>query len=280
MRQQTRAVRERGVRDVGTTPDPADALHNLRYNGPVVLEQLLRRLGRVVHARIELHQPRAFAPRRRRTRRRQDKRPCPAFMAAGSLLSRVDQAVHPCRLRLEVLLLEVVRIVRQPLQVVAVRRVVGVERRIDLARIALLEDSRVQAAEPVDRHARVRVDEHESVGLRQLRQRVVALHELVRALTVRRPLLRHRLVEARRRTTAAVPEQHDPRDARLPAQELDSRLDVERVPPRNQRPLRCCRTVDSSPAQGTRGWRAPSWQCVRGSWRCDQSEDRDVRGRP
>jgi hypothetical protein len=75
----------------------------------------------------------------------------------------------------------------------------------------------------------MRVHEDQSVGLRQAGEGVRAFDQLVRSLAVRRSGLGDRLVEARRRPAAAVAEQQHFRDARLPAQELDPRLDVEGV---------------------------------------------------
>src|ERR1700730_17539896 len=112
---------------------------------------------------------------------------------------------------------------------VAVRRIERIERRVDLLRIALIGHSGVEAAQTVHRHARVCVDQDEPVRLRQAVEAAVALDELAGAAAVARSLFGNRLVEARRRTAAAVAPQHDLRDARLLSQEFDARLNVERV---------------------------------------------------
>mgnify|MGYP003334145738 CR=1 FL=1 len=79
----------------------------------------------------------------------------------------VDDAVHARRLRREVALLEFGRIARSTLRVVAVARIEGIERGIDLRRIVLVEDGRVEAAQDGHREAGVRVGEDDAIGARQ-----------------------------------------------------------------------------------------------------------------
>jgi len=74
----------------------------------------------------------------------------------------------------------------------------------------------------------MRIREHDAVGAREPGKIVAAFGELVGALTIRWPLLRHRLIERHQWTTARVREQYDLGDARLPAQKFDADLHIER----------------------------------------------------
>src|SRR5258708_22053670 len=112
---------------------------------------------------------------------------------------------------------------------VPVRGVEVVERRIELFRIMFVEERGIETAQVVHRDPWMGVDENQAVSLGQVRQRVVALGQLVRPAKICRSALGHCLIEARGGPSAAVAPQQDLRDAWLLSEELDTRLDVEGI---------------------------------------------------
>ena len=144
---------------------------------------------------------------------------------------RVDQRVHALGLRGVVAPLEVGAVMRVAVRVVAVLRIERIERGVEPRSPA--DRVSLSTAGLMPRNTLTGLPGCESANTMpsaggKFGELVRALHQPLGFLAIPDAVLRDGLVEAHGRAAAAVTEQQHLGDARLFAQELDRRLDVER----------------------------------------------------